>query len=196
MRLTSDKQGYDVPVDGDWVTIAVVAERGPLRYSRAPVGVGRDGQEHLSDKEDTLDDLSVDANNAKPSKPEFNKWKGKGKEQAPSKPTGKKYVNLKLIDFGCRSSGSSTSGKSVRGDAFLSLLLFESDRVDEAVDENGKKRKIYRGGSKGAFEKMSKLREGAVVAFMNPRILKPFQVCQPVPKGHCRLLNTASVAFW
>jgi hypothetical protein len=30
-------QVYDVPVVGDWVTIAVVAERSPIRVSRAPV---------------------------------------------------------------------------------------------------------------------------------------------------------------
>ncbi|KAH9984300.1 hypothetical protein BJV77DRAFT_1072230 [Russula vinacea] len=33
-------QVYDVPVVGDWVTIAVVAERSPVRVSRAPVAVG------------------------------------------------------------------------------------------------------------------------------------------------------------
>ena len=49
----------------------------------------------------------------------------------------------RLIDFGCRSgSTSATGGKSViRGDAFLSLLLFEADRVEEVVGEDGKKEK-------------------------------------------------------
>lgn len=177
MRLLPNKQGYDVPVEGDWVTIAVVAERGPVRTSRAPVGVGRGDRDQFSDKEDTLDDLSFTPNNDNRPKPETATWKGKQKAESNPKPTGRKYVNLKLIDFGCRSGSSATSGKSViRGDACLSLLLFESDRVEEATDENGRKRKFYRGGSKGAFEKMSKLREGAVVAFLNPRILKPFQV--------------------
>ena len=50
IRLSPNKQGYDVPVEGDWVTIAVVAERGPMRYTKAPVGVGRDDAEHLSEK--------------------------------------------------------------------------------------------------------------------------------------------------
>ncbi|CAK5281563.1 unnamed protein product, partial [Mycena citricolor] len=41
-RLTQDKQGYDVPVEADWVTIAVVAERGPYKLSRAPVAITSD----------------------------------------------------------------------------------------------------------------------------------------------------------
>ena len=102
--------------------------------------------------------------------------KNRAKEE-PAKSFGKKYMNLKLIDFGCRSNSSASAGKSlIRGDAFLSLLLFESDRVDEIEREDGRKEKIYRGGSRGAFERMSKLKEGAVVAFLNPRVLKPFQV--------------------
>jgi minichromosome maintenance protein 10 len=42
------------------------------------------------------------------------KWKDKWKEE-PSKPTGKKYVNLRLIDFGAHvwSSLSVTGGKAV-----------------------------------------------------------------------------------
>lgn len=86
---------------------------------------------------------------------------------------------MKLVDFGCRSSALSSNGgqTTIRGDASLSLLLFEADAYDIVTKENGKKEKIYRGGSRGAFEKMSVLREGAVVALLNPRILKPFQVC-------------------
>lgn len=164
-------------MEGDWVTIAVIAERGQLKYSKAPVGIGKDGQEEIEEKEDTLDDIALDGT-SNTVKTDLRKWKGKAKEQqAAQKPSGKRYINLKLIDFGCRSSSSSTAGKSViRGDALLSLLLFESDRVETAVDGDGKKQQIYHGGSRGAFERMSKLKEGAVVALLNPRILKPFQV--------------------
>jgi hypothetical protein len=35
---------------------------------------------------------------------------------------------------------------------------------------------VYKGGSRGAFEAMSKLKEGDVVALLNPKVLKPFQV--------------------
>ncbi len=37
VHLRADKQGYDVPLFGDWVTIAVIAERGPVKFTRAPV---------------------------------------------------------------------------------------------------------------------------------------------------------------
>ena len=179
VRLSPNKQGYDVPVEGDWVTIAVVAERGPVKYSRAPVGVGQDDKAKLSDEEDDVKDLKLDEL-PKPLNPyqNANRWKGKAKaNDEPPKPTGKKYMSMKLVDFGCRSSSSASGGKAlIRGDAFLTLLLFESDRVDVLERDDGVKEKIYKGGSRGAFERISKLKEGAVVAFLNPRILKPFQV--------------------
>ena len=199
IRLLPNKQGYDVPVEGDWVTIAVVAERGPMRYTKAPVGVGRDDAEHLSEKEAKLEEIVPDPDHdakakSSPYTYDLKHWKGKTKQdQQPTKQGGKKYINLKLIDFGCRSGSSHTGGKSViRGDAFLSLLLFEADKVEEIVGEDGKKKKkFYRGGSKGAFEHMSKLKEGAVVALLNPRILKPFQVCTHTPSYTLINLHTA-----
>jgi minichromosome maintenance protein 10 len=160
IRLLPDKQAYEVPVPGDWITIAVVAERGPLKYSRAPVTVGKVAGDRDEDSKDR-------------------KSKGKGKEEPP-KPTGKKYVNVRLIDFGARakSASSATGGKAViRGDAFLSLLLFEADRFDlVTADGESKPKKIYRGGSGGAFEAMEKIKEGDVIALLNPKVLKPFQV--------------------
>ncbi|CDO73927.1 hypothetical protein BN946_scf185016.g84 [Trametes cinnabarina] len=176
VRLLPNKQGYDVPVCGDWLTIAVVAERGKMKYTRAPVGVTRDDKP-VQEDEERMDELPpLDApGQADPSSrpPPFRR---KAKDEPP-KPSGKKYVNMKLIDFGCRSQGSSADGgkAKIRGDAFLSLLLFESDTCDVVTREDGKKEKVYRGGSRGAFERMSKLREGAVVALLNPKILKPFQ---------------------
>ncbi|KAJ7080013.1 hypothetical protein B0H15DRAFT_940675 [Mycena belliarum] len=149
VRLLPDKQGYDVPVSGDWITIAVVAERGPYKYSKAPVGITNDDEDGK-----------------------------KGKAKPPPKPSGKKFVNLKLVDFGApaRSASSATGGKAViRGDALLSLLLFESDGFDMMPQDEEKTKKVYRGGSRGAFEEMCDLKEGDVVALLNPRILKPFQ---------------------
>ncbi|KAG5726038.1 hypothetical protein E4T56_gene1259 [Termitomyces sp. T112] len=172
IRLLPDKLGYDVPVPGDWITIAVVAERGPLRYSKAPVAAGpkEDGEIEVKSR---------------------GKWKGQINEET-AKPSGKKYVNLKLIDFGSRSrsSSSATGGKAIiRGDAFLSLLLFESDSFD-LVSEDGesKPRKIYKGGSCGAFESMSKLKEGDVIALLNPRILKPYQRANDSPHPENNIL--------
>jgi minichromosome maintenance protein 10 len=168
IQLLPDKQGYDVPVPGDWITIAVVAERGPLKFSRAPVTIGPD--DGIEKREDGK-----------------SRWKRKEKkeQEETSKPAGKKYVNLKLIDFGARSGSSSSAagGKAIiRGDAFLSLLLFESDGFDVTTnDDDTKPKKVYRGGSRGAFEALSKVKEGDVVALLNPRILKPYQVSCLVP---------------
>ena len=179
VRLQPSKAGYDVPIEGDWVTIAVVAERGPVKFSRAPVGIGKDEKSTLSDREDDLDNLKLDEPPKLPGPQQSgNKWKGKAKaDEETQKPSGKKYINMKLVDFGCRTKSSASGGQSViRGDAFLTLLLFEADRVDIVERDDGSKHKIYIGGSRGAFEKLSRLKEGAVVAFLNPRILKPFQV--------------------
>ncbi|KAK7688515.1 hypothetical protein QCA50_008053 [Cerrena zonata] len=74
VRLQPNKQGYDIPVEGDWVTIAVVAERGPLRYTKAPVGVGKDGADETAEKEDTLDDLPLDGSSGTV-KIDLKKWK-------------------------------------------------------------------------------------------------------------------------
>ncbi|KAL4077770.1 hypothetical protein J3A83DRAFT_4356667 [Scleroderma citrinum] len=165
IRLLPNKSGYDVPVEGDWVTIAVVAERGQVRTSRAPVNIepGDDGR--ASDNE-TGSGAGIS----------YSRAKSVRNQSKPAKPHGKKYVTLKLIDFGARSGSSATGGKAtLRGDAFLSLLLFESDSSDKVTDDDGTVHKVYQGGSKGAFEAMSKLKEGDVIALLNPRVLKPYQ---------------------
>jgi minichromosome maintenance protein 10 len=153
IRLQPDKQHYDIPVPGDWVTIAVVAERGPIKYTRAPVAL-------------------------EPDELQKKKKDDKGKKKEEQKPTGKKYTNMKLIDFGARAKSSATGSKAVvRGDAFLSLLLFEADTVEFVDKVDGRKpEKVYKGGSRGAFEALEKLKEGDVIALLNPRILKPYQV--------------------
>jgi minichromosome maintenance protein 10 len=87
-------------------------------------------------------------------------------------------VNLTLIDFGA----GGKKGTS-RGDASLSLLLFEADSCDTVSKGNNLlPEKIYRGGSRGAYETMARLREGSVVALLNPRVLKPLQVTSFYPR--------------
>ncbi|KIJ64274.1 hypothetical protein HYDPIDRAFT_154647 [Hydnomerulius pinastri MD-312] len=171
IRLLPNKSGYDVPVEGDWVTIAVVAERGTIKLTRAPVDIapGDDGR--------TSDGEAGGAGGSKPGQNHTTAYKKHPKNASgPTKPHGKKYVNMKLIDFGARSRSSASGGKAtLRGDAFLSLLLFESDGFDKVSEEDGSVRKIYHGGSKGAFEAMSKLKEGDIIALLNPRALKPHQ---------------------
>lgn len=155
IRLLPDKQGYEVPVLGDWITIAVVAERSPIKFTRAPVKMEREEGEHSETR-----------------KP----WKGKAKAE-PERP-GKKFVNIKLIDFGARSGNSTSSKAVIRGDALLTLLLFEADSIEYIDGDGQKSAKFYRGGSGGAFEHLTNVREGDVIALLNPKILKPFQVCE------------------
>ncbi|KAK2462015.1 hypothetical protein APHAL10511_006478 [Amanita phalloides] len=172
VRLSSDKQAYDVPVPGDWITIAVVAELGDVKYTRPPVTLGRD------------EDGTKKTGKKKSDKGSAKEQKGnQDNEENLEKAGGKRYINIKLVDFGARSAGSETGGTNViRGDAFLSLLLFESDRFEwldpgdnERQSKLKKRVKVYKGGSKGAFEAMHKIRQGDVIALLNPRVLKPFQ---------------------
>jgi minichromosome maintenance protein 10 len=191
VRLAPNKQAYDVPVDGDYVIIAVVAERGPVRVSKAPVGLTQEVEDVVGDREEggggvvpivpvIGESMATNVGRNTYQIKDKSQWKGKGKAPGggPGPRAARKYVNLKLIDFGARSSSSATGGKAViRGDAFLSLLLFESESVEDIVDpETKKKTRMYRGGSRGAFEHMATLREGSVVALLNPRVLRPFQV--------------------
>lgn len=55
----------------------------------------------------------------------------------------------------------------------LSVLLFESESVDEGIEEDGYKVPKYKGGSGGAYEKFWKESVGAVVAILNPTVMKP-----------------------
>ena len=162
-------QVYDVPVVGDWVTIAVVSERSPVRVSRAPVAVGP-GEARDADDMDFTPASSVPPATTRNPKPA-----GRRKDSDQPPPVaGRKYVNMTLIDFGAGGSGKKGAA---RGDAVLSLLLFESDSYDSVSRGDGLlPEKIYKGGSRGAFETMAKLREGSVIALLNPRILKPLQV--------------------
>ena len=186
--MLPNKSGYDVPVDGDWVTIAVVAERGPVKHTRAPADITpRDDGRASDDQTGT----SKSGDHPGPRK-KFDKGGPKGQTKA----YGKKYVNMKLIDFGAGSRPSSGGKSAIRGDAFLTLLLFESDGFDKVTGEDGSVKKIYQGGSKGAFEAMSKLKEGDVVALLNPKVLKPLQVRElrsrvTSSRVHCAHLSLA-----
>jgi len=164
-------QAYDVPVIGDWVTIAVVAGRSPVRISRAPVAVGP-GEARDADDPDPTSTSSVTQNP-----------KSAGRKDLEPPPVGgRKYVNMTLVDFGAGGGGAGGNSNNnekgtSRGDAVLSLLLFESDTYDTVSRSDGLlPEKIYKGGSRGAFESMAKLREGSVIALLNPRVLKPLQV--------------------
>ena len=148
-RPLPSKTGYDVPVDGDWVTIAIIAERGPVKVTSV--------EGSSSHKDGSSSDFKL---------------------------TGKKYLTMKLVDLGTSTSPSSSSKREVKGDALLNMLLFEATSFSKEPIEGDKtgrfSKKVYKGGSGGAYEACASLREGTVLVILNPRILKPFQVCANV----------------
>ncbi|KAG8707048.1 hypothetical protein FRC08_000728 [Ceratobasidium sp. 394] len=166
VRLSPDRAAYDVPVDGDWITIAVIAERGQVQISKRG-GRKKEDQDKSKGKQGGGNGETGKARHAN--------------EEEDDRPTpkDKKYMRLLLVDFGHRASeGKPAPKEQYKGDALLNMLLFEADSARTIDGENGRgkgKNVVYKGGSGGAFEKCSKLREGAVLAILNPRILKPFQ---------------------
>lgn len=158
-RLSRDGATYDIPVEGDWVTIAVVAERGDIRVS---------GTRNV--KSDDEDDDDESDGEGRPQRPKGKK-QGKGRDDKKRKP--RKYINLKLVALPPRNKtlGSNT----VSGDAHLQLLLFESDSIVSGTDDEGNETKSYRGGSGGAYEKWCNLGVGSVIALLNPRVLRPLK---------------------
>ncbi|CAE6432286.1 unnamed protein product [Rhizoctonia solani] len=163
VRLSPDRSAYDVPVEGDWVTIAVIAERGQVQVSKRG---NRGGPQGKKDNKSASGPGGQNAN------------EDDDDDSRPA-PREKKYMRLLLVDFGHRASeGQPTPKEQTKGDALLNMLLFEADSAkteDGQSTRNNGKGVTYKGGSGGAFEACAKLREGAVLAILNPRILKPFQ---------------------
>jgi minichromosome maintenance protein 10 len=167
IRLSRDGATYDLPVDGDWLTIAVVAERGEVKIS---------GTKNTSKNDDDSDDGEEPAEGIPPPRdPKKFDFKKKGKPEYKKRPP-RKYVNLKL----CSLPPRSRSGSSASGDALLQLLLFESDSVATEIVENEDGEKVttkrYLGGSGGAYERWCNLTVGSVIAIMNPKVLRPLRV--------------------
>ena len=180
IRLSRDGTFYDIPLLGDWITIAVVAEQsGGVKYTKGGPAIGNEASDE--DGSDT-DALPVD-----PKKPRT-AWGTGGKKPAPKdKPKSKeqrkkKFVTFKLVSLPGKSSGKAATG----GDATLTMLLFEADSMS---NKGGKK--VYKGGSGGAFEKFWKLKVGTVVAILNPRVLRPMKVSTVVHT----LLNDPSLSL-
>lgn len=168
IRLSRDGATYDVPIAGDWVTIAVVAERSEVKVSGAKEALSDDDegdQRGLSDEEKVKQGDKALSQEARARA----KWI---KRRGP-----RKYINLKLCALPPknRSMGSG----AVSGDALLQLLLFESDakiHQEGRGAQEGEMVTTYKGGSGGAYEKWCNLTVGSVVAVLNPRVLRPLKV--------------------
>lgn len=168
----------DVPVVGDWVMIAVLAEKGEIRFVNAQKPVKK-GAKKDADK-DEVDEK--DRKKKKRRKPEDDDSSGgesaldgsddeadKSRQERDAKP--RRYISFKMVDL-------SSAKTSSAGQSSVSLYLYESDSRagDVKRGEDGVERGAYRGGSGGAYERWWKESEGAVLAILNPRVTKPFNV--------------------
>jgi minichromosome maintenance protein 10 len=168
----------EVPIDGDFILIGVLAEKSQIKTTNP--------QTVKIETEDNDAERAIRAGDDEPPS------KKRKVTSAPAR-KAKKYVSFKLIDLGRRNGTG--------GDAVLNLMLFEADAAtfaatgDESDEETtatgvrvqregGRGRsqaKRYAGGSGGAYEKFWKESDGAVVAVLNPRLMKPRPVRRVLP---------------
>jgi minichromosome maintenance protein 10 len=158
IRLSRDSKSYDVPVEGDWVTIAVVAERSEVRTTSGDPSFG-------SKQENDTEDVLMSDEEVKPLVDTY------GNAKRGAKPAKKKkFISMTLCSLPPRTKSS--KGFTGGGDALLKLLLFEAETMTKAPDGS----RQYKGGSGGAFEKWSTLTVGSIIAILNPRVLRPLKV--------------------
>ncbi|WVF70401.1 hypothetical protein IAT40_005191 [Kwoniella sp. CBS 6097] len=178
IRLSRDGATYDIPVDGDWITIAVVAQRGDVKVSGTKNASAHsdsedeeeEAKEHDSKsltqalKLETAKEGSGQSGHKPKRKSKDPKKNGQERRRVP-----RKYINFTLCSLPPRNR---IMGKTeTAGDALLNLLLFEADAiVSQETGEDGEVTPSYRGGSGGAYEKWCNLSEGSVIAILNPRV--------------------------
>lgn len=111
------------------VARALGGTRGDDDDDTAKPRYGKQAKDKGKDKQESLDADDGEGNGG-----------GEAGEQAEDKPKGgRRFVTLKLVDFGARDSAA--------GDAQLNLLLFEADSVmRQPRVGGGKDEMIYKGG--------------------------------------------------
>ena len=142
IRALPSNQGYEVPVDDDWATIAVVAERSPVKLTSGPI------------PQDQRD----------------------GSFESRQPRVGKKFVSLRLVDLGRRDFDACGAKSGIHGDALLNMIMFESAPLPNSAAPGCKDKRYSTSGSGGAYEEGVSLTAGAVIAVLNPQILKPLTV--------------------
>jgi minichromosome maintenance protein 10 len=188
----------DVPVEGDFILIGVLAERSDIRVTAKPQqGIQKPPAKKKKVSKDEA--LPADAKDDEDLKEVPDDDGEEPSWSANRKP--KRYVMFKLLDMRLK-RGQSLSG----GDSYLNVILFESDTTTTTFDESEsetettrggvrvarekrrekRKKETFRGGSGGAYERFWKENDGAVVAILNPKVLKP----RPQPgKPHNNVLT-------
>jgi len=187
-----DGTAFTVPLDGDWVTIAVVAEQmGPVRTTKGGPAMGKE-----ADSSGDEQGPQQQQQQQQPAKGKAGAGAGKKKWAPPA--AVKKFITYRLVALPPRSSGKSAS----QGDATVNLILFEADSCVPAKGGGGGKSnaggggggpKVYKGGSGGAFEKFWNVKVGTVLAILNPRVLRPLKV-RPSGSPPCQPTRSARVS--
>lgn len=169
MRLSRDRQTFEVPVEGDWVTIAVVChvKSDGLTKGRPE----KQPEERRNEPEDTKE---FDPNPRPPPPPRGRVfYNGTQTSNQPMENHGgsKHFASIKLCALPSRSKNGAI--EQAGGDAMLNLMLFAADgEVKDPVTGQT----VYRGGSGGAYEKYWKLTVGTVVGLVSPKLMKPYGV--------------------
>lgn len=168
-RLSRDRQHYDIPLDSDWVTIAIVCGKSEI----GNINGGATNTQASNSARNESDDGDEDDDNGPSPARKKSKTRIKAEQVLiDAKKKTRKFVKLRLCSLPKKAS---RQGNGVAGDALLTLLLFEAET--ESRSKNGDSTKIhYRGGSGGAYEKWWKLDVGSVIGIVAPKVLKPWSV--------------------
>lgn len=191
----------EVPVEADYIVIGVLAEKSGIKMTE-PKQPPKPAAKSATDKKGkgkqttTADGLpaSAKADGALQADEVDDAIAGEEPEDdsgfaaAPRKQ--KRFVKFKLLDMRLKRDGLSSAGDSMLNlimfEADSSTALYEAESDDETVSQTtgarlkketkkGKKtqERSYRGGSGGAYERFWKEQDGAIVAILNPKVLKP-----------------------
>lgn len=151
---------YEIPVEGEWITIATVT------------GIAREWTTGKKDK-DRIDlnrrkrewyeeDDFMDPEEEAMQRANRNKKKDK-QDEAKYIKDGRLYF---LTDIGSQAWGPEGSEGGVEGHHELKLLTFKARGQDK---DTGR----YFGGTKGTYEKLGRYCHGQVIAIITPRVLAP-----------------------
>jgi hypothetical protein len=166
---------WDVPVEGDWVCIGVLADKGETRWTKGGRGEKwkeLDGEEEKKERGKGKEKM-VDEEDYGLGKSEDEEQAKAKSIQKPSFNSPKRYINFKLLDLRLPNAGG--------GSGVLNLIVFESNStVKRKIDFEDGDEEVYaynnakeRGDSEGnAYDKLWKERNGSVVAFLNPRVMR------------------------
>lgn len=188
VRLSRDRQYYDVPLDSDWITIAIVCGKSEIRNIN---GGATNTQVATSARNESDDEGDNDEDGPSPARKK-SKSRVKTEEGSVTAKKTRKFVNLRLCSL---PNKASRKGNGASGDTLLTLLLFEAE--SESRSKNGDSTtRHYRGGSGGAYEKWWKLDVGSVIGIVAPKVLKPWSVSASpcfLPRRASNVLNRKPV---